>query len=276
MKRHIQHILFLLAGTLLLASCHSAKQAGSGQTSTANESAYKQRVISNSQTAGAITAKIKAHASMGTQGVTLGGSLHMKRNDVIQLSLTFMGLMEVGRLEFTRDNVLFIDRIHQRYARVSYSQIDFLSAADLDFYALQAIFWNEIFVPGSPDIAQVLSRFTLASSGDHTLLSLTSAPKLDYAFLTQTKTAQLTRTSVHSKNVSNADNLECIYGNFVKLGGKSFPTTLNVKFNSRKPLSLDLTLSSLNNASDWTTRTSVSSKYKEMDANKLLENIMNQ
>lgn len=276
MKRHIQHILFLLAGTLLLASCHSAKQAGSGQTSTANESAYKQRVISNSQTAGAITAKIKAHASMGTQGVTLGGSLRMKRNDVIQLSLTFMGLMEVGRLEFTRDNVLFIDRIHQRYARVSYSQIDFLSAADLDFYALQAIFWNEIFVPGSSDIAQVLSRFTLASSGDHTLLSLTSAPKLDYAFLTQTKTAQLTRTSVHSKNVSNADNLECIYGNFVKLGGKSFPTTLNVKFNSRKPLSLDLTLSSLNNASDWTTRTSVSSKYKEMDANKLLENIMNQ
>ena len=276
MKRHIQHILFLLAGTLLLASCHSAKQAGSGQTSTANESAYKQRVISNSQTAGAITAKIKAHASMGTQGVTLGGSLRMKRNDVIQLSLTFMGLMEVGRLEFTRDNVLFIDRIHQRYARVSYSRIDFLSAADLDFYALQAIFWNEIFVPGSPDIAQVLSRFTLASSGDHTLLSLTSAPKLDYAFLTQTKTAQLTRTSVHSKNVSNADNLECIYGNFVKLGGKSFPTTLNVKFNSRKPLSLDLTLSSLNNASDWTTRTSVSSKYKEMDANKLLENIMNQ
>ena len=276
MKRHIQHILFLLAGTLLLASCHSAKQAGSGQTSTANESAYKQRVISNSQTAGAITAKIKAHASMGTQGVTLGGSLRMKRNDVIQLSRTFMGLMEVGRLEFTRDNVLFIDRIHQRYARVSYSQIDFLSAADLDFYALQAIFWNEIFVPGSPDIAQVLSRFTLASSGDHTLLSLTSAPKLDYAFLTQTKTAQLTRTSVHSKNVSNADNLECIYGNFVKLGGKSFPTTLNVKFNSRKPLSLDLTLSSLNNASDWTTRTSVSSKYKEMDANKLLENIMNQ
>jgi len=276
MKRHIQHILFLLAGTLLLASCHSAKQAGSGQTSTANESAYKQRVISNSQTAGAITAKIKAHASMGTQGVTLGGSLRMKRNDVIQLSLTFMGLMEVGRLEFTRDNVLFIDRIHQRYARVSYSQIDFLSAADLDFYALQAIFWNEIFVPGSPDIAQVLSRFTLASSGDHTLLSLTSAPKLDYAFLTQTKTAQLTRTSVHSKNVSNADNLECIYGNFVKLGGKSFPTTLNVKFNSRKPLSLDLTLTSLNNASDWTTRTSVSSKYKEMDANKLLENIMNQ
>ena len=276
MKRHIQHILFLLTGTLLLASCHSAKQAGSGQTSTANESAYKQRVISNSQTAGAITAKIKAHASMGTQGVTLGGSLRMKRNDVIQLSLTFMGLMEVGRLEFTRDNVLFIDRIHQRYARVSYSQIDFLSAADLDFYALQAIFWNEIFVPGSPDIAQVLSRFTLASSGDHTLLSLTSAPKLDYAFLTQTKTAQLTRTSVHSKNVSNADNLECIYGNFVKLGGKSFPTTLNVKFNSRKPLSLDLTLSSLNNASDWTTRTSVSSKYKEMDANKLLENIMNQ
>ena len=81
---------------------------------------------------------------------------------------------------------------------------------------------------------------------------------------------------MHSKNVSNADNLECIYGNFVKLGGKSFPTTLNVKFNSRKPLSLDLTLSSLNNASDWTTRTSVSSKYKEMDANKLLENIMNQ
>ncbi len=200
----------------------------------------------------------------------------MKRNDVIQMSLTFMGLMEVARLEFTRDYVLFIDRMHQRYARVSYAQIDFLKAADLDFYTLQAIFWNEIFVPGTPDVTQALSQFTMASSGNHTLLSLTTAPKLDYAFLTQTKTALLARTSVRSKNVNNADNLECIYDNFIKLDGKSFPSTINVKFNSRKPLSLDLSLSSINNATNWETRTSISSKYKEMDANKLLESIFNQ
>ena len=219
---------------------------------------------------------MKAHVTSGTQGITLGGTLRMKRNDVIQMSLTFMGLMEVARLEFTRDYVLFIDRMHQRYARVSYAQIDFLKAADLDFYTLQAIFWNEIFVPGTPDVTQALSQFTMASSGNHTLLSLTTAPKLDYAFLTQTKTALLARTSVRSKNVNNADNLECIYDNFIKLDGKSFPSTINVKFNSRKPLSLDLSLSSINNATNWETRTSISSKYKEMDANKLLESIFNQ
>jgi hypothetical protein len=275
MRKSLKHLSILLLGIFLVASCHSTKQTETGQTST-NESAYKQRVLSNTQSASAVTAKMKAHVTSGTQGITLGGTLRMKRNDVIQMSLTFMGLMEVARLEFTRDYVLFIDRMHQRYARVSYAQIDFLKAADLDFYTLQAIFWNEIFVPGTPDVTQALSQFTMASSGNHTLLSLTTAPKLDYAFLTQTKTALLARTSVRSKNVNNADNLECIYDNFIKLDGKSFPSTINVKFNSRKPLSLDLSLSSINNATNWETRTSISSKYKEMDANKLLESIFNQ
>ncbi len=275
MRKSLKHLSILLLGIFLVASCHSTKQTETGQTST-NESAYKQRVLSNTQSASAVTAKMKAHVTSGTQGITLGGTLRMKRNDVIQMSLTFMGLMEVARLEFTRDYVLFIDRMHQRYARVSYAQIDFLKAADLDFYTLQAIFWNEIFVPGTPDVTQALSQFTMASSGNHTLLSLTTAPKLDYAFLTQTKTALLARTSVRSKNVNNADNLECIYDNFIKLDGKSFPSTINVKFNSRKPLSLDLSLSSINNATNWETRTSISSKYKEMDANKLFESIFNQ
>jgi hypothetical protein len=177
-------------------------------------------------------------------------------------------------MEFTKDNVLIVDRVNRQYARVPYTKVGFLQSASLDFGALQSVFWNEIFVPGAADVSKQTGSFSVASSGDHTLLSLTSAPKLDYNFLTVTKNGWLDRTTIRPKNVSSTDNLECRYGSFVKLGGKYFPSTVTVMFKGQKNVTLDLTLSSLNNSSDWATRTQVSSRYSVMDVEKLLSKMM--
>ena len=62
MRKSLKHLSILLLGIFLVASCHSTKQTETGQTST-NESAYKQRVLSNTQSASAVTAKMKAHVT---------------------------------------------------------------------------------------------------------------------------------------------------------------------------------------------------------------------
>lgn len=258
--------------TMLFAGCKSSSRLDKGPNAPAM--AYAEKVLDNRQTAQAVTAKMRISIKAGEKDISLSGNLKMMRNDVIQLSLSLLGI-EVGRMEFTREEVLIVDRYHKQYTRVPYQQIDFLQSAQLDFNALQSIFWNEIFVPGKPDVSQALGDFRLSESGDHTLLILSTAPKLDYSFLTVTNSGQLSRTSVRPKELNNSDNLECRYSNFTKLGGKNFPQSIRLQFKGDKAVyTLDMALSSLNNNTGWETRTELSSKYTPMKADNILDKIL--
>ena len=96
-----------------------------------------------------VGSKLKFSVTVGDQEISLTGNLRMKRGDVIQLSMTYPLVGEVCRMEFTASEVLVVDRINVRYVRASYGQIDFLRSANLDYNALESIFWNEIFYPGA-------------------------------------------------------------------------------------------------------------------------------
>lgn len=274
MKHNKLILILLMAMPLLFVGCHSSKNAGNKIEKTVNkgDDAYKLRVISNMQTAKAVTAKMKVTMDMGGRDMTLSGNLKMKRDDVIQLSLTFLG-MEVGRLEFAKNDVTVIDRMKRRYARVAYSRVDFLQSANLDFNALQSLFWAELFVPGTADISKALSEFTVASSGDHTLLHLATAPKLDYTFLSKTVDALLVRTTIKPKGAAISDCLECRYTDYVNLGGHRFPLGLHLMFKGDKQYGLDMMLSSLNNNENWEAHTEISSKYTEIDVDQLLKGL---
>ena len=90
---------------------------------------------------------MKFSVEVGNQDITLTGNLKMKRDDVIRLQLMAFGFVEAGRLEFTKDYVLIMDRINKQYLKAPYVQIDFLRNSGLNFYTLQALFWNELFQP---------------------------------------------------------------------------------------------------------------------------------
>lgn len=95
-----------------------------------------------------VTASTKVRLSgVGGKDLSVNGKLQMKRNDVIRLSLRFLG-MEVGLMEFTPNDVLVVDRINKQFVRAKYGEVSFLRQAGLDFYALQSLFWNELFIPG--------------------------------------------------------------------------------------------------------------------------------
>mgnify|MGYP002521810596 FL=1 len=272
--KQITILLFIFILALTMAGCKSGRNLQKDKDEGATtEALYKYKVVGNSQSEKAVTGKMKISIQAGDKNISLSGNLKMMRNDVIQLSLSFLGI-EVGRMEFSPKDVLILDRVHKQYARVDYTKIDFLQSAKLDFNALQALFWNELFVPGTADVSTALNYFRVSESGDHTLLILSTAPQFDYSFLTITNTAKINRTTIRPKNIDNQDNLECRYSNFVKLGGKTFPSSIRLQFKGdKKTYTLDMNLSNLNNDSDWTTHTNVSSKYSPMDINKLLDKL---
>lgn len=271
----IKSILLLLA-VVFVASCSTTKNTDNTKPAKGMSSAdaYKMKVINNKPATQSFSAKMHVDLSMGDKDVSLSGSLKMKRGNVIQISLTFPIIGEIGRMEFTPENVLIVDRINTRYVRTSYDKIDFLRSSNLDFNVLESVFWNEIFYPGA-DVKTKISDFTMASAGSHTLLSLTTAPKLDYSFLTITESALLDRTTVSSKNTKDDSALTCIYSNFVKFDNGKFPSGIKLTFvGDKQEFGLNISLSSMSTASDWNTRTELSAKYKQIDAESLLRNLI--
>lgn len=281
MKISLCRTLLLIAIVALAATaCKSTKNVTtttSGPTpgySNPPKINYAKKVLSNIADTKVLTAKMKVNLAMGEKNVSLSGTMRMKRGDVIQLSMTFPLVGEVCRMEFTANEVLIVDRINSRYVRAGYDQIDFLRSANLDFSALEAIFWNEIFYPGNK-VMDHLDEYTMSSAGTHTLLSLTTAPKLDYAFLTLTESALLDRITISSKNVTDRSNLVCSYGDFSKFASGRFPTHMQLNFaGDRQSYGLDISLNSLNTNSDWATRTTLSSKYTPMDVDRLFKSMI--
>lgn len=279
MKLH--NFIYYIATALLavqLTACRSTQGAAGGNDAGSDApaaGAYIKKVRTNAQTAATVTARVKLELKVDGRDLSASGNLRMKRDDVVQLSVTFLGI-EVGRLEFSPDGVLIIDRANKQYVRADYRQVDFLRRAGLDFYAVQALFWNELFVPGERQVSQAaLARFRTATSGSHTLLSLTDAPALDYEFLTLTESGAIDRLTVREKGKAGDAPLSWQYGDFGTLAGKPFPTRMSLSVNAAgRQGGLTLSLSKLANAAGWEAHTTPSAKYKERDANALFRQLM--
>ena len=273
-------LIILATIAVFMTGCRSTKGLEKDNTKknaveSVTGATYVQQVMENAQTVQVLTSKIKADIEFNGKSLSLGGSLRMRRDDVIQLSLTFLGI-EGARIEFSPQDVLIIDRLNKRYVRADYSQVDFLKRSGLNFYSLQSLFWNELFVPGQKTAAGSADKFTVSASGSHTLLSLTGFPNLNYDFLTDTQQKVLKRLMVQGKKATNKGELIWKYENFSNVFGKSFPTEMEATFkgDNRKGR-LALQLSRFSNDANWEGHTTPSSKYQKVEANSLLRALIN-
>lgn len=277
----------LLISAVLLTACHSTKDVSTTTststtpttttttatttptTNNASSSSYVARVRSNAQTANAITAKMKFDLNGSGKNISFGGSLKMKRDEVIQMSFTMMGF-ELARMEFSPNDVLVISRADQTYLHTNYASIGFLKNAGLDFYALQALLWNELFIPGT-DANALDDKLRVSSAGSHTLLAADNVKSLNYDFLTLTESALIDNVTVKGSTAAQSGKFEMKYADFTTVGGKQFPTTLTCSITAEnKTRGFAITLSKLNNNSDWESHTTLSSKYTTMKSSDLL------
>ena len=241
---------------------------------------YVRRVSDNAVYADNIVSKIKFSLNTGKNDITVAGSLRMKKDEVIRIQITPLGIMEAGRLEFTKDYVLLVDRIHKEYVKASYSDVDFLQKNGLDFYALQALFWNQLFVPGEQKITDSsLKNFSAKLlGGEATDVSLTHG-KMSYVWSTDSKSALINSvTAKYAGGTNGNTSVNCKYSSFRNMGAKQFPTDIlltlstNAIKNANK-MSLRLQLNSLANESGWETKTAVSSKYTQVSVQELLNKL---
>lgn len=286
-------LLFIgLCALLVLTGCASKKNLESTPktpttdvTNKANaQLAFVQKVSDNSVYAQNIVSSLTFTATMGGKEISVPGQLHMRRNQVIRLQLMIPILgTEVGRLEFTPDYVLVIDRLHKEYIKGDYNQLDFLKDNGLNFYSLQALFWNQLLMPGKTKVGEGdLSKFSadINATGVNVPVTLTDG-LLKFVWAAERGTGRINKTDItYTSKAHGKSALTWLYSNFKALGTKKFPATQEFTFHTtatgkQQSATVKLEMSSLKTDSDWETTTTVSSRYKQVDVHDVFGKIMN-
>lgn len=275
---------------LILASCGTKQTAvTTGSTSTTapvsqqDEStriareklAFVQKVSDGALYQQNVVSKLSFTLNSGSKNITVPGSIHMRKDDVIRIQL-FVPLLgtEVGRLEFTKDYVLILDRIHKQYIKGDYNQVSFLRDRGINFYSLQALFWNQLFLPGAQKVSEAqLSQYDVdLQTGLVELLQ----QKMSYKW-TATKTdGHITAAQVaYLGGGRDAAELNWKYDSFRSFGSKQFPhlQVLNFKMD-KKDVTVTLDMNGVSADSNWDTRTTVSDRYKAVKVEDVLKQLM--
>ena len=286
------------AALLLMASCGTTKKMeGAGkvnandkktetkaeQSAALKNLAFVQKVSDNQVYTNNIVGNMNFNLQAADKDITVPGKLSMRKDEVIRIQL-FIPILgtEVGRLEFTPNYVLIIDRLHKEYIKADYTQVDFLKKQGVNFYSLQALFWNQLLVPGTKKVTDAdLKKFSanLDAVGENVPVALQYG-KLNYTWTANRNSGRITEANVvYQDRNTSAAKLNLKYSNFKNVGVKMFPATQNLTLSAmvnNKPqvVKINIDMKSVKTDSKWEAQTEVSDKYKQVAPEDVLGKLM--
>lgn len=283
MKKYILSLVSL-ALMLAMASCGGRKDNGNTEDGTlasgvvlSDLSQVVTRINANRQQQKFLTSRMDLTLQMGSQQLSVGGSLRMKRDEVIQINLVYTLLVSipVGTLEFGPDYVLVMDRINHQYVRGSYTDIPYLKQAGVDFYTFQSLFWDELFLAGERSKPSATSFAINKQGATEATLTSNASRLLALRFVADLARSMVTSTEVTFPGNANT-SLQFQYGDYTNVGGHPFPQHIVMDMHSAgRGLKATFRLNNLRNDSNWETRTEVSKKYTAISMEAAFNRIMN-
>ena len=270
-------------GTTSTSQTQNANSSSGHQSEALKKLTFVQKVSDNQVYSKNIVGNMSFSLQMGSKDISVPGALRMRKDQVIRIQL-FIPILgtEVGRLEFTPDYVLIIDRLHKEYIKADYNQVDFLKKQGVNFYSLQALFWNQLLLPGSQRVSESdLKKFDadLDAAGDVVPVTFKQG-NMTYAWGADRNTGRILQSDVKYKTANSNSVLHIDYSNFKNVGVKQFPASLKLKFmtdlaKSDKEMQISIDMNTVKTDSNWEAETKVSDKYKKVSPEDVLSKIMN-
>jgi hypothetical protein len=207
----------------LFAACKSSAgiTAGSDAEIRKSEEAFLASVANRTFRFHTLSARIKIDFRDAQKEMSVKAQLKMIRNDRIQLSVQpFLGI-EVFRAELTDDSIKILDRMNKRYLAESYEDMKGETNMDFNFYNLQSLFTNNIFIPGESRLSSgQLRRFRITSDKDAVHLKIKDEADILYTF-TVDGDEKLLATLIDDRYENHS--LTWKYSDFQTTGKQRFP-----------------------------------------------------
>lgn len=275
LKKNPFSLVFSLVLCLLLAGCGTTREMAT--TSDPNRAP---RQIRQESPLAAIAAPLAGHTDLslrmaveamyGDKTLPVKGNLRMRRGEVIQMAFTALGMIEVARVEMTPEAVWIIDRMNKQYAKVRYAELPLIGNSLVNFQMVEALLWNELFIPGQKNVMAHLDKLTFEPSGTQQLIQPREQRSLACRFWADANLTRLQRTRLQLGTFLSDWN----YAGYQLVGDTRYPSSLSASLESGgKQVTARMTFTNiaLDNR-DWQPRTNLAN-YTQLSASQMLSKL---
>ncbi len=221
----------VVAGLLFISGCKSTRVL----TPVAPDRAVEQ-VLTSMQAAQAsfnfFSARFTGSVNYGGSQTDIGGTIRVRRDSAIFVSVApFFGI-EVARILITPDHVKILNRLEGTYFEGDMEKINGILNADLDFFMLQSMLVGN-------DLAHFSTRnFRLSDDKDVLMLHnpdrvrldtrLPNTPRFEQNMWLDKHSFRITQTTLLEKGSNR--NIQAKYPGFTTVQGQSFPSEIFLLF----------------------------------------------
>jgi outer membrane lipoprotein-sorting protein len=220
--------VLLIVSLCLLTSCKTAKE-GKGNMNVYEAQELFSLVAKNSLDYQTFSGRMKTTLRSGKNSIEITGQLRIIRDEKLQLSFQVPFLGEMYRLTVSNDSLTIIDRRNKLFVAESMQDIRQTASFDFNLYNLQALFSNQLFLVGKPDITtNDFHLFAIHQDRKQALIT-TKDQSIDYTFTVDN--TNHVRNTLMSGNDENT-TMNWSYGNFSSLENKLFPMQMGMNLDS--------------------------------------------
>ncbi|MDR2139104.1 MAG: DUF4292 domain-containing protein [Tannerella sp.] len=169
-----------------------------------------------------LSARMQVELTMpGGKTFTSRAGLKIRKNDRIQLSLQPLLGIEAFRMDLSPDSIWIVDRLNKRFLAENFSSLRDSSRIEFNFYNLQALFTNQLFLPGETELPEnAFTRFRHHPAAHGYTLHTQGAYRWQYTFITgDDRKLYATRIS----DTASEHALQWDYTDFRSVGAQLFP-----------------------------------------------------
>lgn len=160
-------LYFLLAVSLLFASCRSTKLSAPSYTEAPKASLLIEAVQSAHFDFSSFSAKISGNYEDSKQKIPFKGHVKIKKDSLIWITISPGLGIELGRVLFDTDSMHFINRLDKTYYKSSYAKLSEKTQSSLSFERIQ-----DLLIGNSIDSYEARKHFSALSNNLFTISSI--------------------------------------------------------------------------------------------------------
>jgi hypothetical protein len=215
--------------------------------------------------------KFNMKPGMKKNAMSANAQLKIIKDKAIQLSVRIPVLgTEIARMTITPEQITIIDRSNKRYVSESMETLQRLTSFDFDFYSLQALFTNQLFIAGKSALAKEdYPAFQWTESEFFVTLNHTDRQGIRYDF-TSDFSNRVIRTEMY-KNKSET-NMQWVYRDFLPASdNRLFPMKMSMELAVPDDLiTLNLAFNHVNIDADFEIDAAIPDKYQPVGIEQII------
>lgn len=257
-------LLSMLFALLFFAGCKSKKVTlveSDGSLKAKSHNEVLDDVISHELNYETISTK----GSVSVKGKKMTTVFKLMKDEVLQASVRIPIIgAEAMRIDITPAKIVLIDRLSGRYAEVDFGSSQLNDKVAFNFYNLQALLTNQLFVAGESRVTKKdYEKFKIKAVDNKYLLHTQDRNKIEYVFSVN-PSERIISTYINSPAKGLA--LLWNYDRFVEDGPAIYPTDMEANLTIKdKKMAVGISYSKLEVNSDLNIDVSIPSKYKKVD-----------